>query len=521
MKTTRALLVHARFPVTYWGFQYCLSLAGRKAALPPLGLLSLAALLPDSWDLRLVDLNIQRLSKKDLEWAEVVLVSGMRVQSDSMREVVRRAKELGRRTAVGGPAPTTAPQDFAEADVILRGEAESVIPELLAAMESKERCVISPPALPGLDRVPVPRYDLVDVKKYASLSIQFSRGCPFNCEFCDVIEIYGRVPRTKSPEQVLSELECMYGLGYRGSVFFVDDNFVGNRAAVRRLLPELIRWQQERGYPFELYTEASVNLAADGELVQDMVAAGFSAVFLGIETPSAEALAAAGKKQNLAMDPKEAVERLTRAGLEVMGGFIVGFDSDTPETLKLQKEFISNSPIPMAMVGLLTALPGTALWKRLEREGRLRKESSGDQFGRPNFAPAMNEEELLSGYAKLLGEIYSPKEYYRRCWAQLEKSAPPPGGRKLALRDMATFFRTSVRVGMLSTRAVEYWGLLVKTLRDARHAFPSAVAHAVKGEHLIAYTRKEVLPRIEAALEKLREEQEKALAPLSASFSPA
>ncbi|MFW5876828.1 MAG: B12-binding domain-containing radical SAM protein, partial [Myxococcota bacterium] len=426
------LLVHARFPVTYWGFQNSLWIVGKKASLPPLGLLTLAALLPDRWTLRLVDLNVRALDDGDLRWADAVLVGGMLVQADSMREVCRRARALGRRTVVGGPAPSTCPELFEEADVVFRGEAEGRVDELVATVESggPERRVLDAPAgvYPDVTTVPAPRYDLVDLSSYASVSLQYSRGCPYHCEFCDVIEIFGRRPRVKTPEQVLTELANLHAQGYRGSVFFVDDNFIGNRPAVRKLLPRISQWQRAHDRPFELYTEASINLAADSELLHAVVDAGFTSVFVGIETPSGAALAGAGKSQNLKLDLTEAVATLVNGGLEVQGGFIVGFDEDGPDIFEAQRRFIRDAGIPLAMVGMLTALPGTALWKRLAREDRLGERSTGDQFGRPNFEPRMAETTLLSGYADLLEAVYDADAYYDRCEQTLERLGPRPSG---------------------------------------------------------------------------------------------
>lgn len=497
----RALLVQPEFPVTYWGFQHGLPLAGRKVSLPPLGLLTLAALLPEDWELRLVDLNAEPLLEEDLAWAEVVLTGGMRVQADSIHEVVARARAAGRKVAVGGPAPTTDPAPYAAADVVFQGEAEGRIEALLAALEGRGPRLLEAPLdrKPDVTSVPVPRYDLLDLGHYASMSMQLSRGCPYSCEFCDIIEIFGRVPRVKSGSQALSELDTLRRLGWVGSVFVVDDNFIGNRRAVKALLPELSRWQGAHGYPFELYTEASVNLAADDDLMDAMVRAGFSSVFLGIETPSPEALAGAHKTQNLKLELHEAVDVLCRRGLEVMGGFIVGFDEDDPGACERQWAFIADSPIPLAMVGLLTALPGTALWRRLEGEGRLRGDSSGDQFGRPNFDPAMDEATLLSGYARLMGRLYTVDAYYDRCERFVERAAPLPGRRPVRVRDLLTLVRTTLRVGLGSRAWRRYWRLMWRTVTRARHALPWAVAHAVMGEHMIRYTREDVLPRIEAA----------------------
>lgn len=506
------LLVHSRFPATYWGFQYSLPLIDKRATLPPLGLCTLAAMLPREWSLRLIDLNVAELRDADLGWADVVLVGGMLVQAESIREVVRRARAIGRPTVVGGPAPTTSPHLFPEADALFLGEAEGRVDELVATIEAlcstKPRRRLTPIVLsrgedesrPALDLAPIPRFDLLDLASYQTMSIQYSRGCPFTCEFCDVIEIFGRVPRVKSNEQVIAELDALYALGHRGSLFFVDDNFIGNKKAVRKLLPVLREWQAARGNPFAFYTEASVNLAADDALVREMVLSGFTSVFIGIETASVEALRETRKKQNVGVDLTAAIEKLTRAGLEVMGGFIVGFDSDGPEAFEAQRAFIASSPIPLAMVGMLIALPGTQLEKRLTRENRLRVVSSGDQFTHTNFEPTMGDEALLAGYTKLLAELYSPDGYEARCARFLDLIGPPPSTSPTTWADITTVARSIVKLGILGERRGLFWRLLA---RGARRGLPSirwAFMHAVQGEHMIRYTHEVVLPRLRGAV---------------------
>jgi len=507
----RALLVHARFPRTYWGFQYGLPLAGKRAALPPLGLITLAALLPERWQLELVDLNVTELTDDALRRADVVLVGGMHVQADSMREVLLRAGGFGRPTVVGGPAPTTAPEGFGLADVLFQGEAEGREAELVAAIEALvaggpgggQVVLPAPRRRPELSAAPIPRFDLLELSAYGSMAIQCSRGCPFSCEFCDIIEIFGRKPRFKAPAQVLAELDALHAAGWRAGVFVVDDNFIGDKRKARELLSALAGWQERRGHPFGMTTEASVNLAADEGLMDAMVAAGFTAVFLGIETPSAEALADAGKAQNLRLDLGRAVETLTRRGLEVMGGFIVGFDSDRPEVFEAQRRFIAGVPIPLAMVGLLTALPGTALWRRLEREGRLRTGSTGDQFGRPNFEPTMDEEVLLRGYGELLGGLYTADAWYDRCEAYVELAPPMPGQRKISWDDVKTLARTVWGIGVLSPSRGRFWRLVARSLTRARHTLAWVITRALIGEHMIRYTRRDVLPRLEASIRQL------------------
>jgi radical SAM superfamily enzyme YgiQ (UPF0313 family) len=500
---TRVLLVHPEFPTTYWGFQHSLPFIGKRATLPPLGLLTLAALLPRDWQLRLADLNTAPLADADILWADAVLIGGMLVQAPSALEVIRRARTLGRKTIVGGPAVTTSPDMFDGADHIFLGEAEERVGAVVRAIEhdGQPRLLADmPEPKPDVSRSPVPRFDLLDVSLYQSMSMQYSRGCPFACEFCDIIEIFGRVPRYKSPPQVLAELDALRRLGWRGPVFFVDDNFIGNKRAVKQLLPELARWQQMRRFPFSFYTEASVNLAADPKLLRMMAAAGFDSVFLGIETPSVASLRETKKTQNVSIDLRAAVETITRAGLDVMGGFIVGFDADGPQAFAAQREFIANSPIPLAMVGLLTALPGTQLWRRLEREGRLRGTSNGDAFTRPNFETSMGDERLLAGYRELMRDVYSASGYYARCRRAVETVGPPAAGGRFQARDLAPAARAVVGIGILGERRAYFWRLLASGLRRGHHALRRAFTFAIQGEHLIRYTDETVVPRIDRAL---------------------
>jgi radical SAM superfamily enzyme YgiQ (UPF0313 family) len=512
MDSMRILLVQARSPATYWSYRYSLPYAAKEATLPPLGLVTLAALLPPRWDLRLVDLNVEPLGDAELRWADAVLVSGMLCMSDSMQEVLRRARALGKPTVAGGPGPTTSPESFPEADHLFQGEAEGRVDLLVRALEEPGWAaprVLSPSGPDKVDmrKAPLPRFELLDLDRYASLAIQVSRGCPFNCEFCDIIEVFGRVPRLKSPEQVLAEMDALRRLGGRGPLFFVDDNFIGNRREVAKMLPHIAAWQREHDRPFDLYTEASLDLAGEAELMKAMAGAGFSAVFVGIESPSPESLTEAGKKQNLRMPPAEAVKLLTQAGFEVFAGFIVGFDADGPDIFDLQLDLISHLPIPRAMVGLLSALPGTQLWRRLEREGRLRSVPSGDQFERPNFATAMDERVLLQGYRRLLGALYSPEAYYRRCALYLEQAHPTPS--PLRSGSFAALGRAVWGIGIAGPRRRHFWRLLVRSLGLGRAAFARAVTLAVLGEHLIRYTDEVVLPRLDEALDRMTPEPER------------
>ncbi|HET6438969.1 MAG TPA: B12-binding domain-containing radical SAM protein [Anaeromyxobacter sp.] len=507
----RVLLVQGSTPPTYWGYQYSLPFLDKGAPLPPLGLATLAAHLPESWELRIHDLHLEPVPDHLLRWADAVLLSGMLVQAASMRDVLTRARALKKPTVVGGPAVTTSPESFPEATYLFQGEAEGRLDQLVAALEHPGRIaerLLSPPgeARPSLALCRVPRFDLLQLDRYASLAVQVSRGCPFNCEFCDIIEMFGRVPRVKTPAQVLAELEALHRLGARGSLFIVDDNFIGNRKAAGRLLPEIAAWQRTHRSPFDLYTEASLDLAGDDRLVTAMIGAGFSSVFVGLETPDPETLKMTQKRQNLRMDPAEAVRRLSRAGLEVFAGFIVGFDGDDAGALLRQRQFISSLPIPRAMVGILSALPGTQLWRRLEREGRLRAAASGDQFDRTNFETTMPEEELLAGYRDLLAALFDADAFFDRCRQAMEMTPVRSAGFR---RDAAAILARALwRIGIRGEPARRrwFWRLLWMGLWRGRAHLTRAVTYSIIGEHFVRYTAEEVLPRLDRRLADIRRE---------------
>jgi radical SAM superfamily enzyme YgiQ (UPF0313 family) len=508
----RALLVQGVSPPAYWSFGHSLPFIGKDATHFPLGLATLAAHLPRAWELRIADLHLGPVADEALRAADAVLVSGMLVQAPSMRETLARAATLGVPTVVGGPAATASPETFPEARYVFQGEAEGRLARLVAALErpglAAER-VLSPTgdARPDLALARVPRFDLLELKRYASMSIQVSRGCPFHCEFCNIIELFGRVPRVKAPAQVLAELDALYALGARGGLFFVDDNFIGNRKAAGRLLPEIARWQEEHGRPFGLYTEASLDLAGEDGLVRGLVDAGFTSVFVGLETPDPETLARTQKQQNLRMDPTAAIERLTRAGLEVFAGFIVGFDGDDQQALERQRRFISSLPVPRAMVGVLTAVPGTQLWRRLEKEGRLRADATGDQYDRSNFRTTMPEEALVAGYRDLLAALFSPDGFFGRCERSL-RMTPAGNGAGLRRDALAALVRAFWRIGLRGDpeRRRWFWRLLRIGLTLGRSAVARAVEFSILGEHFIRYTAEDVLPRLERRLGEIRRE---------------
>jgi len=485
----KVLLVYPEFPDTFWSFKHALPFQGKRSAYPPLGMLTVSAMLPASWERRAVDLNVRRLKDADIDWADVVFFSGMMVQGPSMKGAITRAKQRGRRTIVGGPIGSTHDPAIAEADHVVEGEAEDLIPQLVADLESGEvKRHYKAAQLPDLSRVPLPHLELVKLHNYSAMAVQYSRGCPFTCEFCDIIEIYGRRPRTKTPDQVCAELDQVYHLGWRGPVFLVDDNFIGNKKNVKLLLPRLVEWMTDHKFPFSLFTEASLNLAEDEDLLRLMREAHFTRVFLGIETPVEASLKETTKFQNLRKGLLESVRLIQSYGIEVMAGFIVGFDSDPPDVFDRQIQFIREAAIPLSMVGLLSALPNTQLWRRLKAEGRLLKQSLGSNtLADLNFIPKMDTEELLAGYRRILETIYSPREYFERASAflsQLGSAARAP----IVFSDLMAVARSFCRQGLLSNYRTEYWKFIVQAAARHREHFDKALTLAIMGHHFFELT---------------------------------
>ena len=481
----KILFIYPRYPNTFWSFKHILKFVSKKAAFPPLGLLTVAAMLPQDWEKKLVDMNIASLQDKDLRWADYAFISAMIVQKDSVKEVIRRCKQHGLKVVAGGPLFTTGYEEFPEVDHLVLGEAEVTLPQFLEDLRkgSPKRLYLSKER-PDITKTPVPLWELINLKHYASMTVQYSRGCPFDCEFCDITRMYGRVPRTKEPEQLLRELDALYEQGWRGSVFIVDDNFIGNKAKVKRqLLPAVIEWQKRKGHPFTLFTEASLNLADDEKLMQFMVEAGFDKVFVGIETPIEESLAECKKFQNVGRDIAASVKKMQNHGMEVFGGFIIGFDNDPPHVFDSQISFIQRSGIVTAMVGLLQALPQTKLYERLKREGRLLRECTGNNVDSSlNFIPKMDPQFLLSGYKRVLKTIYSPKKYYERIITFLEEYRPVRK-RPIHLEDVKAFMKSIWYLGVVSNFRRYYWKLLAKSLLKYRRSFPEAMTLALYGLH--------------------------------------
>jgi radical SAM superfamily enzyme YgiQ (UPF0313 family) len=502
----RALLVNPRFPETYWSLSHMLPLVRRRWLVAPLPLLTVAALLPPHWECRLVDLAVEPLDDAELRRADVVMLSSMLVQRDSLHEVLGRCRRLGVRTVVGGPYATAMPERLAEADHLVLGEAEEIAAELCADLEAgRARRVYRAPRKPELSLSPVPRFDLLRPGAYHYLALQFSRGCPFECEFCDIISLYGRVPRTKSPEQVIAELEAIRATGFRGRVMFVDDNFIGAKKDVRALLAALSAWRRSSRAPFEFFTEASLDLAERPELVRAMTDAGFAVVFVGVESPSPESLRETRKRQNLHGDPIERIRRLRAHGLDVWGGFIVGFDRDGPDIFDAMIDFVRRAGIAYATVGMLIALPGTPLYERLRREGRLRPDAeTGDMFAFTNVVTLLPADELLRGYLRVLETLYDPEEYFERCREHLRHYEPAPGPAAPPRgEDLAVVARSLWRQGVRGPYRSAYWRFLAWALRRAPRKLPLALAQACAGHHFLTYTRETAVPRLRRELARL------------------
>lgn len=482
----KVLLINPEFPDTYWSFRHALPFEGKRCAFPPLGLLTVSALLPQSWERKLVDLNIEALKSSDIDWADIVFATAMLVQKESLKDAVKRCKERGKRVVLGGPYVTTTIEDLPEADHIFRGEAETTLPVFIEDLAlGKAKPVYEAAARPPLALTPIADFGLANLKRYSAMSVQYSRGCPFSCEFCDIIEIYGRVPRTKSNEQMLQEFDALKNLGWRGTVFVVDDNFIGNKKNVRQLLPALTEWQKRNGYPFTLLTESSLNLADDEPLLASMRDAGFRRVFIGIETPVPESLREAQKSQNRG-NLLDSVEKIQSYGMEVMAGFIVGFDNDPIDIFERQIDFIRKSAIPLAMVGLLNALPDTQLWKRLEREGRLLGEATGNNTVCTfNFKTRMDPNILIKGYQSIMQTIYSPREYYERALASMRRTAhqfSEPQHYNVA-SGIASFTRVLVRLGILDSERREFWRFFSRAVIKQRGRLAESMRLAAMGYH--------------------------------------
>ncbi|HER07974.1 MAG TPA: DUF4070 domain-containing protein, partial [Bacteroides sp.] len=464
----RILLINPEYPDTYWSFNHALKFISKKATNPPLGLLTVAAMLPGTWEKKVVDLNASKLRDADLRWADYVFISAMSVQAASVHQVIDRCRAQGRKIVAGGPLFTGAPEPFMHLDHLILNEAEITLPRFLSDLENGHpRKVYRTDEFADITLSPVPDYSLIKVSRYAQMNLQYTRGCPFNCDFCEITALLGRKVRIKTTRQILAELENIYHTGFRGNVFFVDDNFIGNRSRLKNdLLPAVIRWSEAHRHPFTFTTEASINLADDPVLLDQMAKAGFDKVFVGIETTEEESLVECGKLHNTGRDMVSSVKTIQSAGIEVMGGFIVGFDNDSPGVFQRQIDFIQQSGIMTAMVGLLNAPSRTRLYERLAGEGRILQRFGGNNTDYSmNFIPKMDKEILLQGYQHIIKSIYSSRAYYERVTGFLKEFQPKVKARSgITARKILALFRSVFRIGLFSKGRFYYWKLFFWSL---------------------------------------------------------
>jgi len=483
----RVLLIYPKNSDSFWSFKHALKFIGKKAPQPPLGLLTIAAMLPQEWQKRLVDMNVTPLRDRDLQWADAVFISAMSIQRVSAREVIERCKAAAVTTVAGGPLFTTEPDDFRDVNHLVLGEGEIALPQFLEDLENgRAERVYTSREHAGLEKTPVPLWELVDMRKYAFMNVQYSRGCPFDCDFCSISSLFGHKARTTNTARLLVNLDALHSRGWKGEVFFVDDNFIGNKARLKKeVLPGLIQWMQSNGRPFTFSTEASINLADDEELMRLMVLAGFDAVFVGIETPNEDSLLECNKLQNRNRDLLESVKRIQNAGLQVTAGFIVGFDHDPPSIFESVSTFIQNSGIVGAMVGLLNAPCNTRLYRRLVDEGRLLATPTGDNTDFSiNFVPKMDYDTLIKGYRAIIKSIYSPKPYYERIRRFLQDYRPFQDKTfRLKFSHVRALLRSIVMLGIIGKERVCYWKLFLWTAFRRPRLFPLAITFAIYGQH--------------------------------------
>ena len=481
------LLVYPDTPSTFWSFKDALNFVSKKSAEPPLGLITVAAMLPKEWQNKLIDLNFEKLYDKDIKWADFVFLGGMNIQINSFKEVIRRCNKLGTKVVAGGPLATTQYKDFLGVDHFVLNEAEITLPLFLEDLKNgRTKHVYQTDEFPDITSTPPPLWELLDKNKYASMSMQFSRGCPYDCEFCSITMLNGRKPRTKTTEQFINEINILYKSGWRGGISIVDDNFIGNRRELKEnILPAMIDWNKSHKYPFKFITEVSINLSDDDELINLMVEAAVTSIFVGIETPNDESLVECGKNQNRSRNLTQSIIKLMNKGMIVSGGFIVGFDNDPPDIFDRQINFIRESGIVSAMVGLLNAPTGTKLFKRMKEENRLLDNFTGNNMdGSINFIPKMSYNSLVAGYDKIIQSIYSPKEYYTRVRKFLnEYKLPDWENVHISFNEMKAFFKIVWRIGIRDKGKKDFWKLLFHSLIHYPKKFSLAMTFVVYGYH--------------------------------------
>ena len=487
-----ALLVWPKLPLTYCGYEYILPIVGKKSANIPLGILTVAAMLPKNWNIKFIDTNVSELKLMDILSVDAVFISAMLIQKKSVEDIIRLANKYKKPVIMGGPYATACYKEIKGVKHFILGEAENNLPEFLNDLKKGlPKPIYKNDKKPDLEKIPppLPRLDLINPDDYLCTSIQYSRGCPFHCEFCDVVEMLGHKPRTKSIERMLAEFNHLYSYGWRGNVFIVDDNFIGNKLKAVKLLPYIIDWQKRHKYPFDLFTEVSMNVVEDGELLRLMREAGFGSLFMGIETPNKKALKGIGKTQNLRRDSLEVIRTVQNAGMEVIGSFIVGFDDDDYSIFQQQMQFIQESGIPLALVGMLTALPGTRLFKRLKKEGRLLlRDSSGISMNlKLNFEPKMGYDNLLNGYKILIKELYSPKLYFKRCLSLFDNLKSNGQTRKFKLEYIKILYRV-LKTQIFSPYGLHYLQYLIVALLTKPKFFTEIFRLGLEYHHIYTIT---------------------------------
>ena len=504
----RALLVCPEFPLSFWSFRKSCQLRGNLAVNPPLGLLTVAALLPQEWELRLADLNTRSLTEEDWQWADLILISAMYIQREGLLALIKEAKRRGKTVVAGGPHPTSLPEAALEAgcDYVVRGEGEITVPLLLQAMQAGKTGVIETDERPDLTTSPIPRFDLLRMDDYATFTIQTSRGCPFDCEFCDVVNLFGRLPRHKTPQQVIAELETLYRLGANGNMFICDDNFIGSKKKARALLQEMITWSKSRGEPYTFLTQASVNLGQDQEMIDLMIAANLGEVFIGIESPDENVLETSHKFHNIKNPLLESLLTIKKSGMEVIGSFILGLDGEKLGAGERICAFVEQTGIPVTMLGVLQAAPHTKLWHRLEKEGRLREDEGDDlgTFSALNYDPDRPEAEIMQEYVAAWDYLYEPSRYLARTYRYYLAMRPARREKAMAAGDplrrdhvphlrmtfaqkltrVRSFFKILWWQGIRPPYRGQFWTQLIGMLRQNPSRVKQYLVTCVEGEDL-------------------------------------
>jgi radical SAM superfamily enzyme YgiQ (UPF0313 family) len=483
----KILLVYPHYPDSFWNFKHALRFISKKAAVPPLGLITVSAMLPKEWEKRLIDMNVSPLRTKDILWADYVFISGMHIQKESVDTVISECVRLGVKMVAGGPLFTQEYEHYPKINHLVLNEAEITLPLFLKDLKDGHPArIYKTSQFPELTTIPVPDFHLLDRSKYAFMNIQVSRGCPFSCEFCEITSLLGHKVRMKSTAQIISEMDKLYELKWRGNVFIVDDNFIGNKNAIKYdLLPAMKEWMQAHNYPFTFNTETTINLSDDDELMKLMADTGFMSVFIGIETPEETSLQECNKLQNKNRDLLQNIKHIQGAGMQVSGGFIVGFDSDSSSVFQRQIDFIQQSGIVSAMVGLLNAPKNTKLYDRLEAENRLTEPVTGSNTDLSmNFIPRMKYNELITGYKRIIHEIYTTEAYYKRVRRLFLNYVPNKAAPfKINIAKIKALIKSVFIIGIINRGRGNYWKLIIWTLFMRPALLADAIEYAIYGYH--------------------------------------